>query len=354
MISRISLLLSLVLLFGLSCKKDDPTVVNPNITNESATVQDCDPESEYYSILVDFDYEGADPTEEFSIGVADDKSKYGTYAFSELPVTISNLLGDNATELELNLYVPKEDSVNKQVFPLEIPQPIDCITRISHDRWNELLIANVSQAGNVNYPGFLSRFDEVQEYLRILSANPPEADWSDEETTCFYINAYNAVAVNLMLENYPIQSIMNIPDVWKRKELQIGEDTLSLDNIEKDILLPHTDYDPRIHFAVNCASKSCPPLLNRAFVPETLENDLQSQTYGFINNSSYNFLSPDSLAVSQLFNWYINDFSAIDTAGLDQAQRDAQVIQYIDQYSNQSFNEGAVVHYQEYDWSIND
>ncbi len=349
------MLLSLV-----GCKEDDPVALNPNITNLNPQIIGCPDGSELYSVQIDFDFEGVEETEEFTIGVAADKNLYGTYQFADLPVVIDSLLGDNWTELEMSLYVPKEDSVNNQVFPLEVAETVDCIGIVSHDRWTKVLEGNVSQAGNVNYPGILARFDDLRIYLNTLSGNPPESSWSLAEEKCYWINAYNAFTVNLILENYPLQSIMDLNDPWGTKQIPIGDEMYSLDSIEQHIIRPlFADSDPDtddalFHYAVNCAATSCPPLLDRAYTAEALEQDLESQAFRFINTETYNYLEVDSVAVSQLFAWYLPDYTDQDTTGMDADDRAAIIVDYITQYAALNVASDAAVSYLEYDWTLND
>ena len=120
--------------------------------------------------------------------------------------------------------------------------------------------------------------------------------------------------------------------------LKLGSKTLSLNDIENEIIRP-TFKEPRIHFAVNCAAKSCPPLLNKAWTASNLEANLEKQTKAFINNSKYNTISSGSAQVSKIFEWYAVDFGDLRT--------------YLNKYSNTKLSSSASINFAEYDWQLN-
>ena len=137
----------------------------------------------------------------------------------------------------------------------------------SHEDWTALLSVHVSEAGFADYRGFQRDSIKLDQYLEKLSNHPPNQDkWSEEEQLAYWINAYNAYTVKLILMHYPVRSIkdigssIQIPFVnspWDIKFIQIGDKKLDLNNIEHSILRKEFE-EPRIHFAINCASFSCP------------------------------------------------------------------------------------------------
>ena len=157
----------------------------------------------------------------------------------------------------------------------------------------------------------------------------------------FWINAYNAYTIVLILDNYPLSSITQLEGgkVWDKKWITIGSKRYSLNNIENDILRPQFQ-DPRIHFAVNCAAKSCPPLHNRAFTASNLDTLLDKQTKAFINDETYNKITKKAVTVSKIFDWYAEDFS--------------DLIGYLNEYSNTAIQSNAAIKFTEYDWSLNE
>ena len=156
----------------------------------------------------------------------------------------------------------------------------------------------------------------------------------------YWINAYNAFTVKLILKNYPISSITKLDSgkPWDVKWIKLGEKTYSLNNIEHDILRP-TYKDARIHFAVNCAAKSCPPLLNKAWTANNLNATLDKQTKTFINNATFNEIGADVVKLSKIFEWYKVDFG--------------DLIEYINKYSTVKVNQDATIEFVDYNWALN-
>lgn len=218
--------------------------------------------------------------------------------------------------------------------------PVATLAAPSHSGWNTLLTQFVTSSGKVNYKGLKAKQKDLEAYLKLLADNPVQSTWSRNEKMAYWINAYNAFTVKLILDNYPLSSITNLSGgkVWDKKWIQLGGKTYSLNNIENDILRPRYK-DARIHFAVNCAAKSCPPLLNRAWTASNLNSNLDRQAKQFINNSQYNKVSADKVVISKIFEWYAADFGDIVT--------------YFNKYSTTSINANAQVSYQNYDWALN-
>lgn len=215
--------------------------------------------------------------------------------------------------------------------------------KFDHSAWDRLLRKHVSDNGNVDYDGFKADRSQLNSYLKSLEANPPQSDWGKNETMAYWINAYNAFTVDLILRNYPLKSIMEINNgkAWDLQFISIGGKKYSLNNIEHDILRKRYQ-DARIHFAVNCASVSCPKLNNSAFVAEGLDGQLENMAKHFVNNSSKNSISSGSVTISKLFDWYKEDFT-----------RSGSVIDYLNKYSTTKINESASVSFKEYNWNLN-
>ncbi|MEP0710437.1 DUF547 domain-containing protein [Algoriphagus sp.] len=221
----------------------------------------------------------------------------------------------------------------------------------SHKAWNELLKANVSADGKVNYKGFIKEKAKLEAYLSSLSNNAPDRKiWSKDEQLAYWINAYNAFTVKLIVDNYPVKSIKDlgpslkiplIKDVWHYKFFKIGGQESSLDEIEHSILRKEFE-EPRIHFAINCASVSCPPLLNEAFEAKTIDAQLDKVAKSFIN-SSRNKITPDAIQISSIFNWFKGDFT-----------KNGSLIDYLNKYSKVKIKANAKVSHLDYDWNLNE
>jgi len=219
-----------------------------------------------------------------------------------------------------------------------------------HAAWSALLTEHVDIKGHVSYKGFKRDAAKLSAYLKVLSDCPPTKDWPKEERLAYWINAYNAFTVKLIIDHYPVKSIKDIGpklaipmvnSVWDAKFFKIGGVEMSLNQIEHDILRKEFD-EPRIHFAIVCASFSCPKLLNTAFIPKTLEQQLQAQTVDFINDPVRNRITADKLQLSSIFNWFKGDFTKKGT-----------LVQFVARYAKVKVSDKAKVTYLDYDWSLN-
>ncbi len=220
---------------------------------------------------------------------------------------------------------------------------------VSHELWSVLLNKHVLANGQVNYEGFKSDRQQLDEYLKSLSENPPnKKHWKVEERLAYWINAYNAFTVDFILEHYPIKSIKetagNVPMVnspWDIKFFKIGGIDFDLNTIEHDILRKMNE--PRIHFAINCASESCPVLRSEAYTGDRLDDQLTDQTIIFINDPTKNIVSENEVQISKIFDWFKVDF-----------KDDTSVISFIEKHGNVDLPGDVKVKYMDYDWSLND
>lgn len=221
----------------------------------------------------------------------------------------------------------------------------------SHQAWDKLLKKHVDAQGMVDYEGFIRDRPQLQQYLDLLSSTPPDPKtWSEREQLAYWINAYNAFTIKLIVDNYPVESIeelhptLSIPTihtVWHKKFFKIGGQKSSLDEIEHKILRKQFD-EPRIHFAIVCASYSCPPLRREAFTAKALDSQLDEQAIRFINDPKRNKLNGDSPRLSKIFSWFEEDFT-----------RNGSLIDYLNRYATSRLNQEAEIGYLEYDWKLN-
>lgn len=222
----------------------------------------------------------------------------------------------------------------------------------SHQIWDQLVKAHVKPSGLVDYKGFIKDKAKLEQYLKLISENAPDRKtWSKNQQLAYWINAYNAFTVKLIVDNYPTQSIRDlgpklkiplIKDVWYYKFFKIGGVESSLDEIEHSILRKEFD-EPRIHFAINCASVSCPPLLNEAFMAEKLESQLQKVAVAFINDPTRNKITPDKAQISSIFSWFQGDFT-----------KKGSLIDFLNQYSKVKIKSNAKVSHLDYNWDLNE
>lgn len=204
----------------------------------------------------------------------------------------------------------------------------------------------------IDYQGFVKDKSDLETYLRTLSNNAPDPDqWSEKEQLAYWINAYNAFTVKLIVDNYPLKSIeelhptIHIPSVstvWHKKFFNIGGVETSLDEIEHGILRKEFE-EPRIHFAINCASFSCPPLRAEAYTAEKMEQQLEEMAYLFINDPERNNIKKDQIEISKIFQWFSEDFT-----------RNGTLIEYLNRYAETPIHKDADIKYLPYDWALND
>ena len=219
---------------------------------------------------------------------------------------------------------------------------------MEHREWTNLLQQHVTEKGLVNYLGFIQDSVLLQKYLDELGTHIPGKNWTEREQLAYWINAYNAFTVKLILDNYPLKSIKDITDglpminsPWDIKFFKIGKVDFDLNTIEHEILRKQFN-EPRIHFAINCASFSCPKLRNEAYIASELEAQLDAQTSSFINNTDKNIINNKETKLSKIFDWFKLDFS-----------KKSDLLDYIKKY-HLSLNQENKVEYLKYNWALNE
>ncbi len=257
--------------------------------------------------------------------------------------------------IEVEEIIPSEEVSEQEVEKIEEVVEIEVVKEVEEvvevetvkdlssyfSDFNALLSKHVSSNGKVNYKGFLGDKEKLDNYISGVKTVGIAQGHSRNEQLAFWINLYNACTLQLICDNYPVKSIKDINGgkPWDLKVVEVDGKSYSLNEIENDLIRPRFK-EPRIHFAVNCAAKSCPKLLNRAFFPNKLDADLTIATKEFLSNSSQNQFDGDKAAVSKIFDWYSVDFG--------------NLINFINKYSSHNLSEAAVVSYNEYDWSLNE
>lgn len=212
--------------------------------------------------------------------------------------------------------------------------------------FDSLLQVHVDNEGNVNYSALKKEESKLDQYLSYLNETTPSSDWSVNKQKAFWINAYNAYTLKLILNNYPVKSIMNIKkkgkSAWKIPFAKVGGNVYTLDHIEHEILRKKL-FDPRIHVGVNCASASCPKLHNKAFTEVNVENELDNLMKQFINDTKRNNLKKkNTIHISEIFNWFKEDFT-----------KEGSAVDYINKYAIKPVPADAKIHYLPYNWNLN-
>ncbi|MFN0183678.1 MAG: DUF547 domain-containing protein [Aquabacterium sp.] len=239
----------------------------------------------------------------------------------------------------------------------------------THAAWTTLLRQHVvvidgGKASAARYAGFKADRAALKTYLDALSAVPKASfdGWTKPQQMAFLINAYNAFTVELILTRFPdLKSIKDLgaflSSPWKPQWIPLLGGKVSLDNIEHDMLRAKGRYDdPRVHFAVNCASIGCPALREEAFTADRLEAQLDEQARRFFSDRSRNRFANGKLEVSKIFDWFGEDFRS-GYKGITSLPQ--YLARFADQLADAPADREAVrsqklpVSFLDYDWALN-
>jgi hypothetical protein len=224
---------------------------------------------------------------------------------------------------------------------------------IDHSAWDALLQEYTSEGAQgvnlVDYARLKSEAsDALASYLEAMQAISIE-NFGRDEQFAFWVNLYNAATVDVIVQNLPLDSIRDIgllgSGPWKDDAVVVSGRTLSLDNIEHDILRPEWQ-DVRIHYAVNCASIGCPNLARNAYTGAKLEEMLEEASKAFVNHPRGFGGSPDALIASNIYEWYQGDW------GTEQDVL-AHAREYAEGPTAALLEEAQAIDSYAYDWSLN-
>lgn len=243
--------------------------------------------------------------------------------------------------------------------------PTDSSFDHRHSIWDKILkdhvrVSRDQHSTRVDYAALKKNPDRLKEYLNSLSSVTEVSfkSYTREEQLALLINAYNAFTIDLIVKNYPVTSIkrIGIPIVgpWKRSFIPLLGRTMSLDDLEHGLI--RQEYrEPLIHFGVNCASISCPPLRAEAFVGEKLSQQLQEQAARFFSNTDENRFdkAERTLVLNPILDWFSEDFTTTGAAGH---------VLYVSQFHPElkAALQGGLkaadinVKFGDYNWSLND
>jgi hypothetical protein len=235
----------------------------------------------------------------------------------------------------------------------------DATMTVDHSAWSKILKAYI-----VASPDGINRFaygrvtpadkQALKAYLAMLQGMKVTALRPDEQRA-FWINLYNALTIDVVLDHYPVKTIRDISlgggifafGPWKKELVTVEGRKLSLDNIEHDILRKVWK-DPRVHYAVNCASMSCPNLMGTAFTGAKLDEMLTQGARGYVNHKRGVNLSGGRLRLSSIYDWYRKDFGSSD------AEVIAHVSTYAEPALKQQLADIKTINGYDYDWSLNE
>lgn len=244
----------------------------------------------------------------------------------------------------------------------------------SYDTYARTHTAHVNVQGLVNYQGLKAARAGLDTFAGSLANAQPDK-WESREKIAFWINAYNALTLEAIVQNYPIRSslfrsalypknsIRQIPGVWDKLRFVVAGEELTLDDIEHRILRTQF-HEPRIHMALVCAAMSCPPLWHEPYTGEKLEQQLDDQARVFLS-SPYGFRADRAqgkVYLSSIFKWFAQDFvKKYGTSELfaGKSETERAVLNFVSQYVSASDREFLMngrygIEYLDYDWTLNE
>lgn len=220
-----------------------------------------------------------------------------------------------------------------------------------HNTWDKLLRQHVSK-GLVDYKAFGRQQHELNSYLKKLETTDV-SEFSRQQKLAYWLNAYNAFTVKLILNHYPIKSIRKISRPWKQRTWKAAGQVVSLDHIEHNILRKELE-EPRIHFAIVCASIGCPDLQPFAYQSPHIEKQLDKTARQFFSSSKHFYIKEDGktiiIYISKIFNWFGGDF------GKNKREKVTFMLPYLDKSTADKLKKAKSFKfkYLSYDWNLNE
>lgn len=215
------------------------------------------------------------------------------------------------------------------------------------DEWERLTTAYVTEDGGFRYAALHGHEADRASLGRIVQeiGDADPSAWERDQKLAFYINAYNALTVNAVIARWPLESVMNVEGFFDAIEHQVAGESRTLNGLEGDVIRGEEFSEPRIHFAVNCASTGCPPLSSRLFTAENLEEQLDTLTRAFLRATTR--IEGRRAHMTKLFEWYAGDFG--DAAGVR-----TFLARYLEGDDAQAItNSRTRLVYDDYDWAVN-
>lgn len=222
---------------------------------------------------------------------------------------------------------------------------------VSHAEFDALLKKHVDARGLVNYRAFTADSSQLSAYCNRLSSTlPNDQNWTRNEQLAYWLNAYNAFTIQRVLRGRPSKSIRQlggdktlINTVWDQRFIRLGPEKYCLNDLEQRLIRRRFD-EYRIHFALVCASISCPRLRREAYVGARLNQQLDEQARDFINDPTKNRLTPAAAPqVSEIFDFYPGDFK----------KNGNSIVKTLNKYASQPVSPAAKLKYLPYNWNLN-
>ena len=217
----------------------------------------------------------------------------------------------------------------------------------THQAFDEVLSNHVTD-GRVDYPG-VAADPKFAEYISFLVESDPSELASKQDQLAYWINAYNALAIKGIIDGKSPSSFFGRVGYFKNTKHDVGGDQINLYDLERDVIIPLGE--PRIHFAIVCASFSCPKLRSEAYTAERLDEQLEANTRQFINDETRNRFDREKKVahLSKIFDWFPEDFE----------QHSGTVLEYVANYvddlelAKELRAGGYRIKHLKYDWSLN-
>jgi len=197
--------------------------------------------------------------------------------------------------------------------------------------------------GRVAYQKIKDDSATLDELLKIAASVAVSKD-EPRNYQAFWINAYNLGVIKGIVDHYPIKSPLDKSGFFDKTTYDFGGKAITLNDLEHKLLRGNFPKEARFHFVLVCAGLGCPPIINEAYLPNTLEAQLQRQTEKALNNPNFVRVKGKKVLLSQIFEWYKGDFT----------QDGKSEISYINQFRKEKLNAGAKVGYYAYDWTLNE
>ena len=212
---------------------------------------------------------------------------------------------------------------------------------INYQFYEDFLTKYVSEEGYVDYDAISQNHIDLDQVIKRFKSIEIYDSWSKNQKLAYWINAYNVYSMKLIIDNFPINSIKDVTGSFDLRFIPYNDQFVSLNYIEQEIL--SKTLDERIHFAINCASISCPNINKTPFYGDTIDHQLEMAAKAFVNDMSKNYITKKEVKLSKIFDWFAPHF----------LHNNESIIAYINKYSEVKIKETAAISYLEYNWSLN-
>ena len=197
--------------------------------------------------------------------------------------------------------------------------------------------------GKVDYKSIVKNPSSINELLNIAKKINFSKD-NAAKFQAFWINGYNLLVIKSIVDNYPMKSPLDKSGFFDIKKHEIGGELITLNDIENKMLRALFPKEPRFHFVLVCAGLGCPPIINKAYLPNTLDAQLEQQTILALNDPLFIQVNKNKVKISQIFEWYKSDFT----------KEGRSLVGFINQYRTEKLPEKAKVSFYPYNWALNE